>query len=80
MEISLDLVCVINMNFDTDCVNYSRKSQLCDATVGVNRAQQQPGQRTNKSLRTSKQSSRTYNLETYFSDHNYKAVCALINW
>ena len=65
MEIFLDSVSVINMNFDTlTRVNYSRQSQLCDAAVGVNRAQQprqqQPLRRAIKSLRRSKQSSRTY--------------------
>ncbi len=41
MEIFLRLVSVINMNFDTlACVKYSRQSQLCDAAVSINRAQQ----------------------------------------
>ena len=48
------------MNFDTLArVNYSRQSQLRDAAVSVNRAQQ-PIRRANKSLRRLKQSSLTY--------------------
>ena len=51
MEIFFHSVSVINMNFDTLArVNYSRQSQLCDAAVSVNRAQQQPLRRANKSL------------------------------
>ena len=71
MEIFLDSVSVINMNFDTlTSVNYSRQSQLTscnDATVGINIAQQQPLRRANKSLRRSKQSLRKYSL---FGDQN----------
>ncbi len=60
MEIFLHSVSVINMNFDTLArVNYSRQSQLRDAAVSVNRAQQ-PIRRANKSLRRLKQSSLTY--------------------
>ena len=40
--------------------NYSRQSQFRDAAVRVNRAQQQPLRRANKSLRRSRQSSLTY--------------------
>ena len=61
MEIFLHSVSVININFDTLArVNYSRQSQLRDAAVGVNRAQQQPLRRANRSLRRLKQSSLAY--------------------